>query len=523
MVGVSLGQEPDSPSAPAQEIARLKVQVADQQRQIDEMRVVLSEQTQLLQRLLKSKVEDRRSALAEPIGRPVPIPNAAVTSKLPLQWNLGDAYVTPTGFVDLTFVSRSTNVGSGLSTSFGAIPLSNTVQGKLSESLISAQNSRVGLRLDTLLKAVSVTGYLEADFVGGAPGNLFVSTNSDTLRLRLFWVDIRGKHWEALGGQSWSLLTPNRRGLSPLPKDIFFSQNIDLSYQVGLTWSRDPQFRFVWRPNRHLAWGVSAENPQQYIGGAAGGGLVTLPPALAGKLSDLLNNGTTGTSVPNLHPDFISKIALDATPGGRQAHVELGGVVRSFKVGYLGSDGFQKFTATGGGVELNSNFELFPGVRLIENLYYSNGGGRYLFGQAPDLIINRDGRPSLVRSGSTVDGIEWHARKNLDLYAYYGGMFIGRAVTVIDPVKRVYAGYGFLGSPGDNNRSLQEVTFGFQRTLWNELAHGALALYSQYSYVVRTPWFAAAGAPAHAYSNLVLLNLRYTLPGQPPNLKRQGE
>ena len=58
-------------------------------------------------------------------------------------------------------------------------------------------------------------GYWESDFVGGFAGNnTQVTSNSVLMRLRLYWVDLRNKHFEVLGGQSWSLLTPNRNGIS---------------------------------------------------------------------------------------------------------------------------------------------------------------------------------------------------------------------------------------------------------------------------------------------------------------------
>ncbi len=81
----------------------------------------------------------------------------------------------------------------------------------------------------------NVIGYLETDFLGNAAGNLVQTSNSDTLRLRLFWVDLRKSKWEVLGGQSWSLLTPNRKGISPLPGDIFYTQDTDTNYQAGLS------------------------------------------------------------------------------------------------------------------------------------------------------------------------------------------------------------------------------------------------------------------------------------------------
>ena len=56
-------------------------------------------------------------------------------------------------------------------------------------------------------------------------------------------MDVGKGSWEFLAGQSWSLMTPNRRGVSPLPQDVFYSQDMDVNYQLGLTWGRLPGFR----------------------------------------------------------------------------------------------------------------------------------------------------------------------------------------------------------------------------------------------------------------------------------------
>ncbi len=77
------------------------------------------------------------------------------------------------------------------------------------------------------------------------------------------------------------MLTPNRKGLSPIPSDIFYTQNMDTNYQIGLVWTRAPQFRFIMHPNDNWPVGLALENPQQYIGGGNGSGMITLPAAFA--------------------------------------------------------------------------------------------------------------------------------------------------------------------------------------------------------------------------------------------------
>ena len=67
--------------------------------------------------------------------------------------------------------------------------------------------------------ANNITGYVEGDFNGNDAANVFNTTNPHTLRLRLYFVDVRRGSWEFTAGQAWSLITPNRVGTSPFGPD----------------------------------------------------------------------------------------------------------------------------------------------------------------------------------------------------------------------------------------------------------------------------------------------------------------
>ena len=437
----------------------------------------------------------------------------------PLQFHIGTATIMPVGFIDFTSVFRSTNAGSGIGSNFGSIPFGNTVPGHLTENRLSLQNSRVGARIDADVKGTHVIGYWESDFLGGATAaipNLNVSTNSNIFRLRLFWVDLRRDKLEVLGGQSWSMMTPNRVGISAIPGDIFFSQDVDVNYQVGLTWARQPQFRLVYHASDVATLGLSFENPEQYIGGSGGGGVITAPSLLAASyIPGQLDNGTNGIAVPNLHPDIVAKVAFDPKVSGKAFHIEFEGVARSFKV--FNTLTQQHFTSVGGGGALNLNLEIFKGFRLISNNYISDGGGRYIFGQAPDLVIRGDGSASLVHSYSTIQGFEAQAAKNTLLYFYYGGVYIGKNV-IIDPATGKPVGYGFTGSGTSANRNEQEITGGLTQTFWRDPKYGGLQFMFQYSYELRHPWSVPTGQPADTHTNAVFLNLRYLFPGTAPKV-----
>jgi hypothetical protein len=547
----------------ADEVKLLKEQVAIQQKQIDQLRSALEEQQRLVERALLmanpglatppaaapastagqdnllqiasttpvmpkgvTKLESAAAPLAAaPLGASVAHPAQDQPEEAsPLQLRVGSAYITPVGFLDFTGVWLSHTGGSGIGTNFASIPYGSVYQNNLSEFRLTMQNSRIGFRVDAQVKGAHVIGYMESDFLGNNPGNVAVSSNSNTLRSRLYWVDVQKGQWEVLGGQTWSLITPGRTGISPLPGNIFYSQDMDVNYQLGLVWGRIPEFRFVYHPSQKAAFAVALDSPEQYVGGSAGGSLITFPPALATTYANELNVGTNTLNVPNVAPDVVAKLALDPSS---KFHFEIGGIERNFKL--WNPTTTTTYTATGGGGFVNLNFELFQGFRVLTNNFWSDGGGRYIFGQAPDLIAKADGSPSLIHADSTVSGFEY-TQKNTVLYGYYGGLYVGRNSTIVPvttttgtpPVTTTQLtpfGYGYAGSLSGQNRAIQEATFGFVQTFWKDAKYGALSLISQYSYLTRSPWSIATGQPKNTHLNMVFLDLRYTLPGSAPAMK----
>src|SRR5271154_806545 len=61
---------------------------------------------------------------------------------------LGDAVLTPGGFVDFENIFRTTNTQSNIATNFAGIPFNNTAQGRATEFRTTAQYSRLNLKLE---------------------------------------------------------------------------------------------------------------------------------------------------------------------------------------------------------------------------------------------------------------------------------------------------------------------------------------------------------------------------------------
>ena len=441
----------------------------------------------------------------------------------PLSFKIGDALFTPGGFMDFTGVFRTTGTGNGIGTTFNSIPYNNNLPvAGVNETRFSAQNSRISLKVDAPVGGGKVLGYVEADFLGAIAANANITSNSNTLRMRVYFGDYRRGKWEVMGGQDWSMLTPNRKGLSVMPSDIFFSNNMDTNYQVGLTWTRQPQFRVMYHPNDEWALGVSVENPDQLLTT-----LVTNPaaftPALAAQL-DITSGGTLATPpTPNYIPDIIVKAAYDHMWDGKLMHIEAAGLFSEFRIytpsSVLGTPTLAGVTnrATGGGGSVNLNLELYKGLHLIANTFFSDGGGRYLLGSGPDLIVKQATTtspfiPGLVHAYSGIGGLEYQATKNTLLDFYYGADYFGRNVQVNPVGGARNIGYGFAGSLNTNNRLINEYTVGWTQTIWGNPNYGSLKIITQGSYLNRSPWALAAGAPKDAHAFMAWVDFRYTLP-----------
>jgi uncharacterized coiled-coil protein SlyX len=536
------------------DVSLLKQQIAEQQKEIEQLRAIVDQMKERLDHpanptqtatsqapnppLVAStspmvpKSVSKTAASSDPnvvasaaISRAAATPSPNPEPEPPLQFHIGSASITPVGFMDFTGVFRTHAAGGSIGTSFGSIPYglgTAAYQQNMSETRLSMQNSRIGFRTDAEIMGAHVIGYMEADFLGNNGTNVAVTSNSNTLRSRVYWVDIMKGKFEILGGQTWSLITPGRVGISPLPADVFYTQNMDVNYQAGLFWGRIPELRLVFHPAKQVALAVALDSPDQYAGGSSGGPTITLPSALSSTYASELDTSASsgGLGAPNVAPDVIAKLAIDPN---KRVHFEIGGVERHFKVWYPGVAATSStpaipastFSTTGGGGFLNLHVEIFKGFRLMTNNFWSDGGGRYIFGQAPDLIARANGSISLLRSGSTVTGFEFSQKKTL-IFAYYGGIYVGRN-TAVDTTGKLI-GYGYTGAPNTQNRTIQEPTLGFNQAIWKNPKYGAINVIGQYSYLTRNPWYVAAGQPANASLNMVFFDLRYTLPGSAPTL-----
>jgi hypothetical protein len=448
----------------------------------------------------------------------------------PLSIKIGGAEFTPGGFIDLTGIFRSTNAGtSSLGTSFPTLPFKNTLpQGQLSEFRFTGQGTRLSMKVDANpSKTTAVTGYFESDFNGYEPPNSDISTQGSSFRIRLAWAQIRHDKWELLTGQSWTLLTPTRVGLSPAPENVFTGLRLDTSYLAGLVFDRQPGIRFTYHLTDRWQFAVAAENPECFVPSS----VVFPTDGATNFFSSQCDNGSsstsaasaaTNTSSPNLHPDIIAKTAFDWYVGdGKLFHIDAGGIARSFKAYSNLVTPAATNTITGGGGQFDLNFEVLKGFHLIGNSFYGDGVGRYIGGLGPDIVIRPNGTLSAVHGGSGVAGFEWQATPNFLVDSYYSGAYFWRNFDITTKALGTpcgpggtdfCTGFGFVGSANTNNKSYQEATVGFIPTIWSSPNYGKLQVITQFSYVVRAPWYVPVDSPKNAHAFISYVNLRYIIP-----------
>jgi len=147
--------------------------------------------------------------------------------------NLGGLTITPGGLLNLNGESRSAATINSVATSFGNIPLT----AEAGQSLITMRDSRLDLKGQIPVGNVQFDAYLESDFMNFTAGQ-------SPWRWRQYWGQARAGKWEILGGQAWSLLRPNRKGISS-DQGLMHTDVIDPAYQVGLLGSRVRQVRLA--------------------------------------------------------------------------------------------------------------------------------------------------------------------------------------------------------------------------------------------------------------------------------------
>src|ERR1017187_2246594 len=478
--------------------------------------------------------------------------------------------LTPGGFLAGESIYRNRATG-GDGTAFNSIFMPGRGANRVSEFFGPGRQSQITLRADGKVGDMKLTGYYEADFLSAGTTSNNNQTNSYNLRQRQAWGQAACDNgWSCTGGQMWTLLTENRKGIDNL--NTARPMTIDPNYNVGFSFARQYGVRVVKSSfNNRLTLAASLENPQTTFtatnanlnfalgSDGVGGGLYN--PGITACTTSIPSGATQPVTVCtnasnyafNAMPDIIVKAAADPGFG----HYELFGIFSRFRdrvypcavgtqnptlcdTGAGGAIvnsvvGAYNYSRNGGGGGANGRISVLnKHVDLALHALYGNGIGRYSASGLPDATVDPYGKLVPLRSYQGLATLEFHYPK-FDIYLNGGEDYSGRrfqtdtlgsgkvvgygAPTYADggcytetlPTSGGPGGYNFggLGSCSGQTQSVVEGTFGFWIKPYNG-AKGRIQFGPQYSYISRNAWAGAGATSGTSASPHAIDNLFYT-------------
>ncbi|HEX3838999.1 MAG TPA: hypothetical protein VHW25_18735 [Steroidobacteraceae bacterium] len=445
------------------------------------------------------------------------------------------------GFTELATIYRNKDESTDVGSSFGGVPMGNTEQSNLSEFRESARQSRLSILAQTHdMGGYKLETWFEMDFLGAAPTANSNESNSYTPRMRnIYGRFISDSGWYVMGGQNWSLVTLEKKGMDPRDEDAPLT--IDAQYVAGFSWTRNPQMRFVDKVADGLWLGLSLESPQatgivntnSLVGGGIKGTLPASPTTGFAGTGQLGNGGgtctaatttttttttTSGTATStstssttcsvggsnfstDVAPDVVAKVAAD--PG--YGHYELFGLARWFRSAIAPDSQ----TTMGGGVGAGAILPLVPNILSFQlSGLVGKGIGRYGSASLNDVVVKPDGQLAPVQEYQVLAGLIYTPNPSWQAYLYAGREQQSKTLYQYGTATAGPYWYG-LGIPNLNNsgcytlngtcsgqnQKVDEVTGGF----WWKFYRGALGNAQfglQAGYIQRTLFEATGGAPA---------------------------
>jgi len=457
--------------------------------------------------------------------------------------------ITPGGYAAAEFVRRSRALGADVATPFNSLTMPGASQSQLSEFFGSGRQSKTTVFVDGRVGKLDLSSYISADFLSAGVTSTSSSTNSYTLRLRQAWAQAKFENgWSFLGGQTWSLVTEDTKGIAPdddmgKTNDVR-PKTIDPSYNVGFNFARQYGIRLTKSFGDKVAVAFALENPQATLTTHGNAGNYLLGESGASN-----SYNTTATYSFNPAPDIIAKVAFDPGFG----HYEIFGLVDRFTdrvfpcvefasgsalctaKGVTSATGAYNASKEGGGFGASARWTFAEHVVFGLKGFGGSGVGRYAAGGLSDASINGDGTIHLVKNFEGLSTLEWKSKK-FDIYGYGGIEYAARSYNfdrLANKGAGANVGYGaptFLNtgcytesapgsggfSPGGlanctgDTRALIEGTVGFWYRFYSG-PRGRFQYGTQYSYVTRNTWSGAGGSP-NGLDGMVFTSFRYYLP-----------
>jgi hypothetical protein len=417
------------------------------------------------------------------------------------------------GFIEATAIHRSANETTDVGSNWNTIPFKNSPNASIPETRFSSRQSRLSLLAESdVSQSTALAAYFEGDFLGAALTANSAESNSYTPRIRQLYgtVDWKDSGWHLLAGQTWSLITLNKVGITPRTESP--PMVIDAQYVPGFTWTRNPQVRIVKDLADKKVWlGLSLESPQA---------LIANTPAAPAPANTVFNNSgasqltSTATYSTDKMPDVVVKAAFD--PGW--GHYEVFGLMRSFD-SYAPDGNTEGNKGTRGeGFGASAILPVLPENMLSVQLSFltGKGVGRYGSVQLPDVIVGKDGSLSTIHTTMALLGLISKPNELWDIYSYIG---MEKASANYYNVGGKNFGYGnpaynntgcnTLGSTicAGNTESVTQGTVGFWYRIYK--GNAGIVQVGLSDSITRRNAFAGVGGAPTANENVMMASIRF--------------
>jgi hypothetical protein len=426
--------------------------------------------------------------------------------------------ITPGGFLVAEGMWRSRTEQTDVISSFNGVPFNGSPQSHMTEFRGSARQSRLSLLVEGKVGSAKLSGYYEMDFLGAAPtANENQSTSFNPRQRQLFGQVAFDSGWTITGGQQWSLITTNKKGIQN--RGEWVPSTIDGQYIVGYHFARLMSARVTKAfANNKATVGFSIENPAYLFGGTVPAGVITTLPG-----TGTLGNGNNYSV--NLAPDMIGKVAFD--PGW--GHFEFKALGRVFRnrvptgvVGLPAGTPTGNNTEWGGGGGFGMILPFTKKVDFIAQGLAGYGVARYVDSSNVDIVVRpTDGHLNAVDSLSGAAGFELHPSPKLDIYLYGGTEYLGRNYSYGASTNNYTACFApeTTFSCSANFKNLYQGTAGFWYRFYKG-AYGTLQYGLQGSYTNKASWdgvnrtvpTAPVVASPTGNNTMVFTSFRYYIP-----------
>ncbi len=437
------------------------------------------------------------------------------------QFQVGGVRVTLGGFIAAESIARSRNETADISSNFNTgIPFASSPNYHTPEFRETARQTRISMLVEGQPDSVTnLSAYIETDFQGAGSVSNSNQSNSYVLRQRQLYATYARKDLDfyVLGGQSWSLLTMNKIGITP--RQELPPLTIDASYVPGFVWARQAGLRFVKGfDNDRFDLGLSFEEPQaNYYTGPNGTG------SLAGTVTSSNLGVTTLNNTQAYSDDIAPDVIVKGTTDPGWGHYEAFGIARFLhdRTSIVGSGRNNTVLAGGGGAGfilplLKGKLDL-QGSGLI-----GEGIGRYGAAGLNDATFSQHGAPVPLPEAIALVGLVGHPNKKIDLYGYVGTEQITHTKAFSESGKGYGYGSSLYSNAGCNieqpgtptitcTGNTSGVTQGTVGAWWRFLKgdYGTMQTGVQWSYTRRTAFKSAKGGSPNTDDNMVFFSFRY--------------